>query len=246
MLSGIDGKPLLAALSRVCRSFNRTEELCDMKRGNALRLVIATVLVSGGAAATVAYAGGYCTLSACYVWGTAPPGWGSGGGGSGSFDNTQTYGQPDAQAVCEDLSGHPEPNCNINNPPPLVQNGCGSASIDVPDFLVSFTNAAAAASYGGIFRAACNKHDVCYGTSWQTKAWCDADLKNDMIRSAKDRLPNDVYLFFKADVERQASTYSSGLQWGPIEAFVSGPAWSRAQIDARCRTWSDAMKYYCR
>lgn len=110
-----------------------------MKRGNVLGLVIGTILVTGTTAATLAYAGGWCTPTNCYVWESVPPGWGSGGSGSGSYDNTQTYGQPDPQAVCEDLTANPEPNCNVNNPPPLIQNGCGSASVDVPDFLVSFT-----------------------------------------------------------------------------------------------------------
>lgn len=66
-----------------------------------------------------------------------------------------------------------------------------------------------------------------------------------MIAGAKAAIPASVYPIFQADVEGQANAYSAGLQWGAIETFVAIPVWMDAQVDARCRTWSYAMKYYC-
>jgi len=214
-----------------------------MKKNNVLGLVMGTILVSGGVTVTTAYAGGYCTSSGCYVWETAPR-WGSDGGGSGSYDNTTTYGPEDPQMICADLKENPAPNCNADNPPQLVVNGCGSATVDVPDFLVSFFKPLPAASYGGIFTEACNKHDVCYGSWGQPKSSCDADLKNDMIQAAKTVL-GIGYPAFQVEVEGQAWAYSTGLAWGPIQAFISQPAFDSAQAEGQCRSYAGSVQYFC-
>lgn len=216
-----------------------------MDRGNILGLVLSTILVSGTVATPTAYAGSYCTLSGCQVWETVTPGWGGAGGGGGSFDNTTTYGPQDPQLICAGLMENPAPNCNANNPPPLIQNGCGSASVDVPDFLVSFTNPAAAATYGGIFTEACNKHDACYGSAGLLKNFCDTDLRNNMIATAKAILGAN-YPLFQSDVEGQANAYAAGLQWGPIATFISGPAYDAAQAEGNCRSWSGAVRFSCK
>lgn len=215
-----------------------------MKRNTVLGLVIGSIVASG-AAATAVHAYGYCTPNYCYVWENIPsPGGGSGGGGGGT-DNTDTDPNDDWRIVCDDLEANPPAGvCDANNPPPLIQNGCGSASFDVPDFLVSFNHPIEAAGFGGIFTAACNKHDVCYGTAWETKQGCDTRLKQDMIATAKQIIPADRWSTFQGEVEGQATAYSSGLQWGPIDAFISGPVWEDANKEAVCRSWAYGLKSY--
>lgn len=227
-------------------SFNRTKGQ-GMKRNSVLGLVIGTIVASGVTVAAGVHAYGYCTPNGCYVWENLPsPGGGSGGGWGGGMGHSDTSPDNDYRIICTDLQANPPPGvCDASNPPPLIQNGCGSSSFDVPDFLVSTSHPIEAAGYGGIFTAACNKHDVCYGTAWESKEGCDTRLKDDMIAGAKALIPPDRWPVFQAEVEGQAAAYSSGLQWGPVGAFISGPVFDAAKTEATCRSWAQGIQQNC-
>lgn len=218
-----------------------------MKRNTVLGLVIGTIVASGITVTAGVHAYGYCTPNGCYVWDNLPsPGGGTGGGLGGGSDHTDTNSDNDYRNICADLESNPPPGvCDANNPPPLIQNGCGSASFDVPDFLVSTSHPIEAAGYGGVFTDACNKHDVCYGTVWTTKEGCDTRLREDMVASAKALIPPDRWPIFQAEVEGQAAAYSSGLQWGPVQAFISGPVFDQAKTEATCRSWAQGIHRNC-
>jgi hypothetical protein len=219
-----------------------------MGKSQALRLLIGTIIATGSVTAFKASAD-YCTSTSCFVthaW-FVPLLYGGGGGGAGGTDNTdQTDPLTTRDGACNEMWATMPEGCNYISPPPLVQNGCGaSGGAPIPDFLVSPVAPAAAASFGDIFTAACNKHDVCYGTSKYAKAHCDAQLQVDMI-AAGQTLPGDFPAVFASDIANQAYAYSHGLQFFLVEGFASGPAYESAQSEAACRDLSGvAYSYQC-
>lgn len=116
-------------------------------------------------------------------------------------------------------------------------NGCGtSGGFPVPDYLVSPVSPAVALAFGGIFRDACNAHDMCYSLLYRTKAQCDLMLEQDMIQTAQQQIPAVLRPVFASAVSGQSYAYSRTLLWEGIFPWnTSQSAFDAAQNDARCR-----------
>jgi len=222
-----------------------------MAGSKVLRCLIGSVILAAGAVATdAALGGGFCTISGCTVTGPLMPGIGGGGGGGG-WGNDGNSGDPDRQTIpmwCADFPHHMwnDYSCDVYSPPPLAVNGCGTAGgVPVPDFLVSPQSAAVGASYGAIFTAACNAHDVCYGSSGANKDVCDARLNEDMVAIGSRNIPEATRGFFMPFVQGQAWAYAKFLQWEWIAPWTSVPAFIHAQDEATCRTLSAEFREIC-
>ncbi|GAB1406185.1 hypothetical protein MASR1M8_01040 [Thermomonas brevis] len=214
-----------------------------------LRIVILRTLKLGVGcgllASTVVLADNIRTIPGVTVYGSSGGGYygGGWGGGWGGGDCTEYCGdvsQP-GEWICYtyDRTGFIVPmgiapytiQCDLKNPPTLVQNGCGSSGISgaVPDYL------AAAPQLGNMFTAACNLHDVCYGTYNTNKNTCDAQLATDMYNDAKREIPSSQWPRLEPYVRSQANAYAYGLADPLIEFFFSNDAFNKAKTDAYCR-----------
>lgn len=243
-----------------------------------------SALLGAGAVTMVsmATAQSYCTIGGCTVYGAPYPGgsWG-GGSGSGGWGGGTTGGQPgmptgtgcqsfqmwgpggcyDTKAqMCEALQINVPQGCNVNSPPPLIPNGCGSGanvgfipdSLLVPSYVVNGpsvgvydSTAYVVAPFGDIFRAACNLHDTCYGTWGEMKSICDADLKADMIQRGYEVIPSSQQNLYMPYVTSQANLYSQGLQNWLVKALVSDAAFANAQKEGQCRAYRDLIQEFC-
>lgn len=203
-------------------------------------------------------AGGYCLQNYCHVWPDFPNLGGGGnvggGGGWGGSDNTgRDQEQQQHAQYCTDFRAEfSTADCNFDHPPQLIPNGCGSGTVDVPDFLVSTTMALPALALGTIFTGACNAHDICYGTQPQNtsqprvKEDCDNHLYDDMVAAGNSSIPDALKPVLMPSVMLQAAAYSKGLQFEEITAFASGPAFIQAQKEAVCRDAADYFNESCR
>jgi len=217
----------------------------DMSKGDVLRLVMSVIVATGGASALQAKAQGSCNGMRCDVFATRPlpPLMAGGGGGwGGGTDNTDQSNNPhhDPQHDrCMMVINSTPPGCDLRNPPQLVVNGCGSVGSEaIPDYIVSPVLATEAVSLGGIFKPACDAHDMCYATLGMSKDACDENLRVGMIAEAQRRMSPLQYAALGPYVHAQAWAYAKGLQWSWVQARYSGPAFEQAQRDASCRVTS--------
>lgn len=223
-----------------------------MSTSHVLRNIIGCIILIGtGSASEELGAVSYCTVNGCHVTppSTAIPGYGGGGGGWGNDGNSGDLEREYTALWCQDAPTNfwEYYSCNLNSPPPLEVNGCGTAGgIPVPDFLIApGAQAAAAAAFGGIFTEACNSHDRCYGTAGSTKSSCDNNLYNDMVAVAEERIPQAVKTVFIPFAQGQAWAYSKFLQWEYVAPWTSNPAFNSAQDEALCRKWSSEYHDIC-
>lgn len=116
----------------------------------------------------------------------------------------------------------------------------------MPDYIIApGALQAGAASYGAVFRQACNLHDMCYGTAGADKHQCDEKLRDDMVAQAKQSMGDSAFVVFGALVIGQATAYARFLKWEWIEPWTSLPAFIRAQEEAFCRKDSEMFRGLC-
>ncbi|WP_139215591.1 hypothetical protein [Lysobacter sp. cf310] len=260
----------------------------DMDRSRALKLVISALLGLGGVAAAAAVtAQSYCTMGGCTVygapypggnWGIGAPGGGSSGAGGWGGGSSQQSGIPTGQGceawqiwgpggcydsnqqMCEALRQDVPEGCNVNAPPPVTMNGCGSAGTAglVPDHLLAphyvvygpstgtvDHTALVVAPFGAVFTSACNAHDACYGHWGADKATCDNSLRNDMVNGANSLIPSSELPRYSTYIQQQANWYSQGLQNPIVESFASNAAYQSAQKQGQCRAYRNLIDQYC-
>lgn len=208
-----------------------------------LRVLIATslaIMIPGQTAAQTIY-----DLPGVTV--TWPGGWGEQGGGSGGgWGGSYTDYEPkydSGEALCADLESTKPADCDVWNPPPMDENGCGSgatASI-VPDVLI--VDGVPVDRFGRIFEIACNIHDQCYGTFNADKGQCDANLGHDMVAEAKRQIPSDQWAYYERHVNFQAAAYSLFLSQEPGNT-LSKSAFVKAQSEGSCRAHSGLLREY--
>lgn len=222
-----------------------------MSESHVLRNVMATLLAVGALAAGEAAAGSFCNLSGCQVRPpTIIPGF-FGGGGGGGWGNDGNSGDPEREhraTWCMDFPHEVgQYGCNVYSPPELAVNGCGTAGgFPVPDFLVSPVMTVVAAGIGGIFSAACNAHDRCYGAAGNPKSTCDEALYRDMVLEAETRIPAALLPALRPYIHGQSWAYSRLLQWETVVPWTSGPAFNAAQDQGYCRKWAKELREICR
>lgn len=169
------------------------------------------------------------TLPPVYVYapGGGGGGWFGGGGGHGGWGGVSTVApdNPDVPDECANIHGAAlSIHCDLKNPPRLVVNGCGSrGSTWVPDGVPG---------YPGLFSAACNEHDVCYGSMGVTKESCDARLGARMARECQSIDSSDVIA--RGLCTLAASAYPAALRGLP----QAETAFATAQQEALCRSLS--------
>lgn len=94
------------------------------------------------------------------------------------YDQSWFTGVGGAFPQCSVIRASLPANCDLNNPAPMVPpDGCSSPA---PDGLGPVFSA----GYQTIFKAACDAHDICYGTLGSSKYSCDAALEINMITDA--------------------------------------------------------------
>jgi len=173
------------------------------------------------------------TLPTVYVYapGGGGGGWFGSGGGHGGWGGVSTVapenpGVPDECPNIHDAALSIA--CDLKNPPRLVVNGCGSrGSAWVPDGVPG---------YPGLFSAACNEHDVCYGSMGVTKESCDANLGARMARECQSISSADVLA--RGLCVLAASAYPAALRGLP----QAETAFAKAQQEAECRNLSAMAK----
>lgn len=140
----------------------------------------------------------------------------------------------DTQGECELIQAKAHATCDLENPPFLATNGCGSegSAAVVPDYLI--INMIPVYTLGPIFAEACNDHDVCYGSYPADKDACDMVLYTDMIEYARQGMTVLQWGVYRANVVMQASLFSRALQ-SPFLAGASGEAFGAAQLEGSCR-----------
>lgn len=229
-----------------------------MQTSDALRVVISCLLgVAALSASNQSAAQSSCSPNGgCVVY--PPPGgypggggWGGGGGyGGGWGGETDPSNQSDpppavwSAAQCAAFAQQQaQQGCNVNNPPQLMTNGCGTyGGLFVPDFLVSPIQAAVALAFGPVFTDACNWHDYCYGSIHLSKNYCDTTLEGMMVAGARDAIPSVLYPIFQPAVMGQSFAYSRTLAWEQYFPWnTSQNSWNASQVEAQCR--NDAIEY---
>jgi len=222
-----------------------------MSGSRVLRCVVAALIAAGAFAGGQAVANSFCSISGCQVRPpTLIPGYGGGGGGGG-WGNDGNSGDPEREYQATWCMDFPHEvgkyGCDVYSPPPLTVNGCGaSAGTPVPDFLLSPVNPGVAASFGGIFAEACNRHDSCYGTAGASKAVCDEALNRDMVNMGKEKISVPLVYLFDAAIRGQAWAYSRYLQWDWVLPWNSEQHFNRAQDEGYCRKWAAEYGQICR
>ncbi|MDZ4377137.1 MAG: hypothetical protein U0973_03125 [Xanthomonadaceae bacterium] len=205
-----------------------------MQQAKALRAVISVILLAGGGLITEAAA--QTTLGTVTVHGTWPGGGSGGSGGGGGFggggsttveEDPRFWFDPVQCAAIETQAAQNQ--CDLNNVPVLIPNGCGNKDFDVPDFLL------ARPSLGAIFTPACDSHDICYGNFGTSKDSCDLVLGNKMRNACSEQFAMGVTDLPFAACDEQASLYSGALQSPLIATFISGPTFQQAQKGGQCR-----------
>lgn len=209
-----------------------------MEKAGILGMVIGA-LIGAGSVSQGAEARDYCNSSGCQVSAWRPPGIiSAGGGGFDSYDQSvsrEDYRDP-TENICEQIFSSAPPGCDLRNPPQVEVNGCGSRGSEaIPDYLISPVLPVVAVSFGGIFKPACDAHDMCYSNLGVSKDLCDEQLRIGMIDEAKRRMSPIQYATFAPFVEAQAVAYSRSLRWEWVQARFSGPAFDDAQRLSLCR-----------
>ncbi len=196
--------------------------------------------------------GGGCHVTAYPFPGFGGGGWGGGNGWGGGDASTSNDAQSsDPRVWCAEFPGvaweQSQGQCDVYSPPQLEVNGCGTTGgVPVPDHLVSGVSPALAAYFGPMFTAACDLHDLCYGTAGSNKQQCDEGLYDDMIAAALQQIPTYLHAVFIPAAIGQAWAYSRFLQWEWVEPWTSQPAFDSAQAEARCRGDAAAYDNVCR
>lgn len=90
---------------------------------------------------------------------------------------------------------------------------------------------------GAIFTRACNKHDVCYGSFLAPKSACDANLGEDMVNLARDRIDPAQWPYYENYVRSQAAAYAGFLSTD----FISMGKYEAAQVEGSCRTHAELL-----
>ena len=137
------------------------------------------------------------------------------------------------QLTCADLRNSAPPGCDPYNPPLLVTDGC-SVPI-VGSALLSINQ-----QYGDIFRGACDKHDICYGTPAAVKTDCDDKLAIDMINGAASVMTTSDFLAAASTIHRQAALYADQLKANILG--IPQTLFNKAQAAASCRVIYFALK----
>lgn len=135
---------------------------------------------------------------------------------------------------------------------PRSVNGCGSGGADVPDYSVSAPTA------GNIFTAACNAHDLCYGSFGSVKEDCDLKLGNAMRAVCAAYFdPNNpgwaeaVSLARRAQIlsgcNLQSQAYETGLMSSTFQQWLaanlpSGWGWAAGQLPSAQDAFDAAQK----
>lgn len=160
--------------------------------------------------------------------------------GDGYPDDPEQVNE-EKKAECDAIAAKVSSTCDLRNPPLQVANGCGSGVTTylVPDYLT--VNGMPVLRLGPIFQDACNMHDVCYGNYPGNKEACDLSLNTNMINQAKLLLTDWQWMYYGAFVKLQALGYSAGLQ-APFISYISGGAFSEAQLDGACRVYAGKAK----
>ena len=159
-------------------------------------------------------------------------------GSGGEFADEEAHDEEDRAKECAAIVAKVDASCDLENPPLIDPNGCGSGTSEnlVPDYL--FVGGVAAYRLGPIFRQACNFHDVCYGTYGTDKEACDMVLHDDMIDFAQFQMTPTQWFFYRSHVGSQAYAYSAGLQ-APFLRELAGAAFENAQLEGACRYYAD-------
>jgi len=102
-------------------------------------------------------------------------------------------------------------NVNARNYQP-IPNGCGSdASLLGPNVVPQ--------QIGGVdFSKACDRHDICYGTAWNSKSACDNTFRADMLRSCQSATSIPDY----SKCVSAANAYYGAVAIGGGSAFQQG------------------------
>lgn len=164
------------------------------------------------------------TLPTVPVFGAVPsdgdPYSGVGGGGGGGWGGVGTTVPDEDNNICAIIASQNEPGCDLNNPPELIVNGCGSdGSAWVPDGMPDNPT---------LFRRSCDAHDQCYGGSGQSKPQCDGALRDSMYTDC-EIYPEGSQS--RNDCRATADIYESVLSSG----MGSDSAFDRARFEMRCR-----------
>jgi hypothetical protein len=175
-------------------------------KGSVLGVLVATALASplmfsSKASASCAGYEGVCVPGTPpggggNWWDPNPPnpwcGWWGACSSGGEDHNPPWYEPPYEPAprdpMCTVLEQSNEPGCDLNNPPVFFANGCGGSGITslVPDGPLG---------YPGLYTPACNRHDSCYGQTFEDKATCDANLGADMLTACDQQFLSDGGVF---------------------------------------------------
>ncbi len=134
-------------------------------------------------------------------------------------------------ATCAAVIANAPSDCDLTHVSLLSVNGC-SAPIIGSDLVILGDN------YPGIFSAACDDHDRCYGALFSVKEDCDIQLGADMYEDAREVIGETDWPAYSPIVLNQAIAYAALLVANV--ATIPGRFFDAAQKEAKCRYFAAA------
>lgn len=153
-------------------------------------------------------------------------------------------GVVDKEKFCKNLAGNQPPGCSASSPPSVpgfdpswVGNGCGDGSFAI--ILADAVVGHAIPGYSGdldhplpgiSFYAACQRHDMCYGSMGSSKTTCDNDFKSALSYVCSS---NSNYGF--------SCSLLTSIYYNAVK-YLGSSNFNAAQGEVACASWALEME----